>query len=354
MSWSKILGHQRQIDGFRRIVAQRRLAHAYLFVGPPGIGKRLFARELAKALLCESATRSPDALEACDQCEACLLIDAGTHPDLFLVSRPEDKNEIPVTLMQELCRDFAFKTARGKGKVGILDDADDLNEESSNCFLKTLEEPPPGSVFILVGSSSDRQLATIKSRCQMVRFAPLPDDLVVELLRRQGVEDAGMLKRLVRVAAGSPGQALALADEDLWKCRRTLLQAFTKPKIASIDLAKEVIEFIEEAGKESALQRKRAALVLGLLIESFTDALRLRAGVPSRSADSSELPFLESLAQRAEPDKILALLERSLETEAHLGRYLQLSLVVEGLLDGLAQLLEHAGPVPLRYQGFPS
>jgi DNA polymerase-3 subunit delta' len=352
MSWSQIFGHGQRIDAFRQIVARRRLAHAYLFVGPAGIGKRRFAQELAKALLCEAAKNSPDTLEACDQCESCLLVDALTHPDLFAVSRPEDKNEVPIEVMKELCRSFSFKTARGHGKVGILDDADDLNEESANCFLKTLEEPPPGSVFILVGTSSDRQIATIKSRCQMVRFAPLADEHVRQLLRQQGIVDAAMLERLVRLAAGSPGQALALADESLWQFRRQLLQAFLKPKIDSFTLGRNLVEFTEEAGKETALQRRRANQVLRLLIESFTDALRLQAGLAARSADSGELPLLESLAQRVQPDKIQALLERCLETEMHLGRYVQLSLVLEGLMDALGQLLDHTGALPLRYQGF--
>ncbi len=347
MSWSRILGHQRQADSFRQIVARRRLAHAYLFVGPTGIGKRLFATELAKALLCEKTTT----FDACDQCAACLLVDAGTHPDLFTVSRPEDVNEMPVALMRELCRNFAFKTARGKGKVGILNDADDLNEESANSFLKTLEEPPPGSLFILVGTSSDRQLATIKSRCQMVRFAPLADDLVRQLLQRQAVAPE-LLDRLVRLAAGSPGQALAIADESLWTFRRSLLQEFVKPKVDSFMLGRNFVEFIEEAGKETALQRARARQILQLLIESFTDSLRLQAGAPTRSAEPSDLPYLQALSQRADAEKILAFLERCLETETHLGRYVQLSLVVEGLMDALAQMLEHAGSLPLRYQGF--
>jgi DNA polymerase III subunit delta' len=351
MTWSKIIGHQRQIDSFRQIVARQRMAHAYLFVGPPGIGKRLFAQELAKALLCEASRSEGKDLQACDQCDACLLVDAGTHPDLFMVSRPEDKNEIPVALMQELCRNFSLKSARGKGKIGILDDADDLNEESANSFLKTLEEPPPGSLFILVGASGDRQLATIKSRCQMVRFAPLPDTQVGQLLRQQGVEPA-LIERLIRLAAGSPGQALALADEALWQFRRTMLQALVQPRVASVALARSFVEFIEEAGKESALQRRRALAALRLLVESFADALRLQVGAPPRSADAADMPLLEALARRAEPDKIPALIERSLETEAHLGRYVQLSLVLEGLLDALGQMLEQPGPLPMRYQGF--
>jgi DNA polymerase-3 subunit delta' len=349
MSWSQILGHEERIASFRQIVARRRLAHAYLFVGPAGVGKRRFALELAKALLCEAPGKS--ALDACDQCAACLLVDAGTHPDLFQVSRPEDKNEMPIDVMTDFCRNFSLKPARGHAKIGIIDDADDFNEESANCFLKTLEEPPPGSLFLLIGTSLDRQLATIKSRCQLVRFAPLPDAHVRALLQKQGVADA-LLDRLVRLSSGSPGQAAALADESLWKFRRDVLAALVQPKVASVALAKDFVKFAEEAGKETAGQRRRANQALKLIIEALTDALRLQAGAPARSADSAELPLLASLAQKAAPEKIHALLERCLETETQLGRYVQLSLVLEGLLDALGQLLDDKGPVPLRYQGF--
>ena len=85
--------------------------------------------------------------------------------------------------MRELCKSFALKSAHGRGKVVVLDDVDDLNEESANCFLKTLEEPPPRSVLILIGSSADRQLSTIVSRCQIVRFAPLFAPQVREILQ---------------------------------------------------------------------------------------------------------------------------------------------------------------------------
>jgi DNA polymerase-3 subunit delta' len=289
--------------------------------------------------------------DACDKCDACLLVDAATHPDLFTVSRPEDKNEMPIEAMKEFCRNFSFKAARGLGKIGIVEDSDDFNEESANCFLKTLEEPPPGSLLILLSANLDRQLTTIKSRCQMVRFAPLPDEHVRTLLKKQGIEDAAMLDRLVRLSGGSPGQAMALADETLWQKRRELLTAFSKPKIDTFNLSKDLVDFVEKAGKEAAQQRRRANQLLRLLIEAFTDVLRVAAGAPARSAEPAESPLLASLAQRAGPDKIQAILERCLETEMHLGRYVQLSLVLEGLLDALGQLLEHTGPLPLRYQG---
>lgn len=347
MSWSHILGHPDRIDAFRKIVANGRMAHAYLFVGPDGVGKRLFARELAKALLCE---KSKD-LEACDHCDSCLLVDAGTHPDLFLVSRPEEKNEMPSDVMKSFCRDFSFKAARGRGKVGIIDDADDFNEESANCFLKTLEEPPPGSLFILIGTSLEQQLPTIRSRCQMVRFAPLKDELIRAILKRHGIEDSAMLDRLVRMSGGSPGQALAIADETLWQFRRELFDAFGKPKIDTVELGRKFVGFAEEAGKEAAAQRRRAAQMLRLLVEGFTDVMRLQVGA-APSAEPAELPRLKALAERADPEKIQALIERCLETESQLDRYVQVSLVLEGLIDAIGQLLEHAGPLPLRYLGF--
>src|SRR6266853_5457053 len=102
MSWSHVRGHEHLVELFQRTVARGRLAHAYLFVGPHGVGKRLFAREFARALLCESPPPG-SVLTACDQCASCLLVTAGTHPDLFSVQRPEEKNELPIGVMRELC-----------------------------------------------------------------------------------------------------------------------------------------------------------------------------------------------------------------------------------------------------------
>src|SRR5208337_765045 len=109
-------------------------------------------------------------LDACDACPACIQVDAGSHPDYHFAAKPPEALEFPIDLMREVCGGFALKSARGRGKVIVIDDADDLNEESANCFLKTLEEPPPRSLLILIGSSLDRQLPTILSRCHAVRF----------------------------------------------------------------------------------------------------------------------------------------------------------------------------------------
>jgi DNA polymerase-3 subunit delta' len=343
VSWQRVRGHDALVQAFDRARRRGRLAHAYLFTGPPGVGKRLFAGELAKALLCENPPGPR--LEACDRCPACLLVEASTHPDLFTVARPEESLTLPIEAMRELSRGLALKSARGKGKVGIVDDADSLNDPASghaaaNSFLKTLEEPPPGSLLILVGTNRDLQLPTIVSRCQVVRFAPLPPDVIAELLRAQGIDDPAFIDRLARMSGGSLGQAQALADPALWQFRRQLLEGLTRAKIDNVTLAQEWERFVEEAGKEAAAQRRRAALVLRLLVEFLNDVLWLSAGAAPLLAEPEEVNYLRLFADRTDPDRLLAVLERCLEADAHIDRRVQLVLLLEGLLDSLAQQLK--------------
>ncbi len=336
MSWNRVRGHDVLIQAFQRVIRRDRLAHAYLFTGPPGVGKKLFAIELAKTLLCEG----PDAdkkLDACDVCPACLQVEAGTHPDFFLVRKPEDVHEFPIDLMRELCQRFSMRPARGRGKVILLADADDLNPESANSFLKTLEEPPPRSVLILVGTSADRQLPTIVSRCQVVNFARLSAAEVSSLLRAAGIEDPALLARLLRVSEGSPGTARELSDPDLWDFRGKLIHALTSLRIDSVELSKTWMGFIEEAGKESAAQRHRASVCVGLLLSFLQDALRFSVGIVPPDADAAEQKALSTLCQRLDADQLLRLMDRCLDGEFQIDRRVQLVLVLEALTDVLSE-----------------
>ncbi|HEY8506526.1 MAG TPA: DNA polymerase III subunit delta' [Gemmataceae bacterium] len=342
MGWDRIRGHElvrRQLEAAWK---RGRLGHAYLFAGPEGVGKALFARELARALLCEAKA---DRLEACDRCPACRQVDAGTHPDFFTAGRPEDKLELPIEVVRELAGHLALRPARGGHKVAILDDADDLNEASANCFLKTLEEPPLGSVLILIGRDPERQLPTIVSRCQVVRFAPLPAAVVDAVLAEQGVADPAQRERFVRLAGGSVGQALALNDPELWAFRGTLLEAVAADRPDLFALGRRWMEFVEEAGKDAAAQRGRASLVLRLLIELLQSALRLALGAEVNIPDPQERARLERLAGRLGPDRLLAWLERCFEADRHIDRRVQLVLAVEALADALGQA-EPAARVP--------
>lgn len=346
MSWKLVRGHEAQVRGFQRVIRRNRLAHAYLFTGPPGVGKRLFARELARTLLCERAydPGSPgDKLpDACDECPACLQVEADTHPDFIVVKRPEDALEFPIEVMRDLCGRFALKPARGQGKVAVIDDADDLNEESANCFLKTLEEPPPRSVIVLIGSSPDRQLPTIVSRCQVVNFAPLPAEIVRELLAGDNLQPA-RLDQLVALSGGSPGVARALADPELWKFRRKLVDGLGAKKVDTVSLSKTLTSFVEEAGKESAAQRARASLCLGLLASFLQDAVRVRLGVTPVLQEPGDREALAALAARLDTEQLLELSERCLDADRHVERRVQLVLALEALMDAIAQKLLPSG-----------
>jgi DNA polymerase III subunit delta' len=334
VGWQRVRGHDALIEGFRRVVSRERLAHAYLFTGPAGVGKRLFAIELARALLCE---KSLGPLEACDACPACVQISADSHPDYHFAAKPPELQEFPIDLMRKVCGSFSLKSARGRGKVVVIDDADDLNEESANCFLKTLEEPPPRSVLILIGSDAERQLPTIVSRCQTIRFAPLPDDVMRSLLAANGVFDPTMQDRLVRLGGGSPGLALSLSDPLLWEFREKFVAGLIRTPLESVALARLWNEFVKEAGKEAAAPRKRAQQVLRLLVDFLNDVLQVSLGSEPRRSGPGEDGPVRAMAERLRPEQVMALLESCLEASAQVSRRVVLELVLEALLDSLAQ-----------------
>ena len=231
MTWSDLRGHASIVEQFRARVARGRLASTFLFVGPAGVGKRTFAVKLAQALLCPT---NPEArLEACGRCESCQQVAAGSHPDLEVIAKPADKSFIPLELligdrehrMQEgLCHRIALKPFRGGRKIAIIDDADHLNLEGANCLLKTLEEPPPKSVLILIGTSEQRQLPTIRSRCQVVRFGRLSREDVVQLLLDGGhCSNREEAEQWAELGEGSIARALAWSDPSLREFRERLL-----------------------------------------------------------------------------------------------------------------------------------
>lgn len=289
MQWDSLLGHQQQKLWFQTALNNGRLASSFLFVGPDGIGKQTFARLLAKGLLCRSS--SPQSLEACGHCEDCVQVDAMTHPDLLTVSKPADRANIPVELLigerdkrmrAGLCHDISMRPYAGRRKIAIIDDADTFNSEGANCLLKTLEEPPTDSMLILLGTSLQRQLPTIRSRCQAILFKPLDaEQLATLILRTELTDSEDHARQLAVQAGGSLTEARLLIDPELDEFRRHLLENLVKPQLPLIELAKGCGAIVDAAGKDARVKRERLKLIFRIAA-SFYRELSL-----SSSADAA-------------------------------------------------------------------
>jgi DNA polymerase-3 subunit delta' len=339
VSWHSIRGHDAVVAGLRRSAAGGRLPHALLFVGPEGIGKRTFALKLAQALLCERAGEA--ALDPCEECPSCLQVRAGNHPDVLRAARPPDKHDLPIAVIRDLCLDLGLKPMKGGRKVAIVDDADALNDEAANAFLKTLEEPPAGSVLILIATSAEAQLETILSRCRVVRFDPLPEAELAAVLQEQGVaSDAAEAARLARLGEGSVSRARGLASPEVESFRRDLLDALADPRgFDPSQLAKRVHEFVKEGGKESVDQRQRAVLLMGELARFFRGLLWQTAALEPPGHDPDDRRAVEALAARLAPEDVFVLIDRALEAAYHVERKAYMPLVLESLTHDLGALI---------------
>lgn len=341
--WQGIEGHDEIIAHFRRCLVRGRLPSTFLFTGPAGVGKFATAVQFAKALLCQAHSEAD--LNACGQCDSCVQVDAGTHPDLIVVTKPEDKSEIPVAafigepekrMQAGLCRDIAMKPFMGGRKVAIINDADALNEEGANCLLKTLEEPPPQSVLILVGTSADRQLPTIRSRSQIVRFQPLGPDIVARLLKTRYQLDAAEARRLAALSEGSLERALELADAKLAEFRRQLLGALASPMLDSVGLSKPLLAFVDQAGKEAPPRRRRMRQLMRIAAEFYRQLLRADAGLPVEGDDDLRQAVatrIRSGPVNCEAEALKA--ERCLDAIEYVDRNANQTLLGEAWLDSL-------------------
>ena len=280
--WQGLEGHDDVVDRFRKTLRRGRLASTYLFVGTAGVGKRTFALRLAQSLLCSQV---PDEeLTYCGECESCHLAAAGTHPDLLVAQLPEGKSTLPIELFigdrehrhqAGLCHHFSLRPFLGNRRIAVIDDVDHLSQESANCLLKTLEEPPPDSLLILIGTSPSRQLPTIRSRAQLVRFNPLSQETFLRLVTANGIaEDLDAARRLAESSNGSLERARQLAAPELWEFRAILSRSLDQSEVDSVKIAELVSDFVDEAGKQASVRRARLKMVLQFAADFYREKMR--------------------------------------------------------------------------------
>ena len=321
-------GHDEGVAALRSALASGRLHHAWLLTGPEGIGKALFADKAALRVLAEGAGLAVDApgLDVPDEHPAARLAAAGSHPDLMRLERltkeggTELARSISVDQVRRLQRLFATTASLSPWRAVVIDSVDDLERNAANALLKNLEEPPPQTVFLLVSHAPERLLPTIRSRCRVLRLAPLRRDAMTSALR-SALPDAeeDEIQDLIEVGEGSPGRAIAYRGLD----------------IALLD--REMATLARQGDPTNA---RRAALAQSLALKSAQpryEAFLARA--PSLIATVAKERRGEDLAQA------LALWERSTELAGNARR---LSLDSQSTVFELAGLLAALAPVARR------
>lgn len=357
-------------------IARNRIPHAYIFHGPDGVGKEMFARGLAQLLLCpnpiehELQPADGDVVDGgslrigCGACESCRLTAAGTHPDYHPVYRqlyrqhpkPEVRNRKGLVIGIDVIRHFlieraGLKAAYGRAKVFIVREADRLQMEAQQALLKTLEEPPPGTFIILLVSALDQLLVTTQSRCQLVPFGSLPGAFVLSKLNVLRPDCPGEQRGWYgRACDGSLGQALTWIDDEMYELNDQIIRGLVKPAPDGLGvLVKEWIDASKSLGKafrkrdpemtDAVATRQGLKTIFQLAATWFDDIMRVGAGAATEPVNATFAEHVSVLTATVAPEHAATAIHRISDAEYHLTRYLNTQLVVETLIGDLAHVL---------------
>ncbi|MBM6786151.1 DNA polymerase III subunit delta' [Collinsella tanakaei] len=353
-------------DFLERAVRTDRASHAYLFVGAPGSGKLDAAWALAQALLCEQG--------GCGACDSCIRVARKTHPDVHLYE-PESATGYLIAQIRDLLEDVALAPIRAPRKVYIVDRAEQLRANSANALLKTLEEPPENTTFILLGTSTDVMLPTIVSRCQCVPFRMLSTDESTDAVARAtGLPEPRC--RMAVAVAGSPARAAAfLKSAERQEARRQMLRAVDSlPRadeadilLASKDLmvaihapladvkstqqavleqnadylSRGALKQLEERNKRELSARERSGIMeaLASVRTLLRDVLMLLEGAPDGIVNDDVRDIVERLAASTTTAGAIAALEAVGRAEKRIARNITPQLTVEVMLFDIRKAL---------------
>lgn len=321
--FDELIGNKAVKSILSRLAEGGRIPHSLLFASDEGVGKRQFALETARSLVC----RSPQNGQPCRKCASCQRVGnfafpkpdadideykrtiSSEHPDVAMVI-PRNRN-ILVDAIRDLEREANFRPFEAPARVFIVDDAEKMNEAASNALLKTLEEPPPTSYIFVITSRPDALLTTIRSRCQMIRFGPVPAGEVESyLLKQKGLspEDASLAARLSR---GSVGRALSM-DVKAFRKQRDAMLGVLRAVLDGGGGVSALLRIGEKMNDAASKDRYEENLdILQTLVRDIW--LTAQGGKPEMLVNIDLASELNGLAQNAEPAK-LANWQREIET----------------------------------------
>ncbi len=325
--WQTV-GQDRAVAALQRGLAQGRQAHAYLFVGPPQVGKGTLALELAQALNCEG----PE--PPCQECSPCRRIAAGIHADVQVVGVEATDGgvhkDIRIQQIRDIERAVSLRPFEGRCRVIIIDPADAMIEEAQNAFLKTLEEPPPDVVFVLITSRPQALRATIRSRCQRLDLSPLPVSHLKEALRQRWSVAPPQAQLLARLSRGRLGWAIAAhQDEEMMRVRHEALMDIRA--LPERTIQERFVYAFQVAGRFSR-DRATVLAVLDLWREWWRDVLLLSSDCQDAITNLDLSDILRAEASRYDPTQVVAFLRSLAASKRHLEENVNPRLALEVLM----------------------
>ncbi len=327
MGFDDVLGHDKVCERLRNAILGGRVHHAYLLIGIQGVGRRTVARVFARALNCVRADG-----DACEQCVSCKKIRAGVHPDVRFLA-DDDSPTINIGLVREEVIPFVgLKVLEGRYRAVVIPDVERMTSSAANAMLKTLEEPPERTVFVLTTANANALLPTIRSRCQKIQLTPLAEDIIVKYL----IEKVGMAfeqaRGVARLAGGSLGKALGLKEEEV-RLRADLLAAVVEAGCRGVAVPGSLVEELL-TGREA---RRAAATSLEVLRSFFRDAAMVSAGtrVPLLNPDQAE--GVEAVASNMAFRDIVRLVDLTVELDRAIRLNIPPQVVLERFFIALEQ-----------------
>ena len=321
MTFDQILGHARQKEILDRSLASGRLAHAYLFSGPDGVGKRLVALALARAIVCHEQ-------RGCGDCQACRKIDHRNHPDLHVLE--PDGNSIKIEQVRSLQKDLNLKPLEAPRKICLIEAADSMTLGAANALLKTLEEPRGDTLLILLSAHPNRLLETIRSRCQALPFTRHPNSRIQAQLEKQLDIDPTASHVLAALSEGSFKKAFGKDRELYLEERRKLLKTLTGLSPGSI---LPILDFAEQIAADKTVLPD----ILEIFQAFYRDVMMMLQGRGDDDLVNLDLKdTIERVSGRENIASVLAKLEALFAVRRQLDRNVNRQLAMEVLLLKLA------------------
>ena len=367
MSLKEIFCQDKAIGILQRAFACGRMPHAYIFSGLEGVGKFKTACELSKLLLCKEPvkekTGSGEFADSCGRCESCKLFKAGSHPDFNLIykellefTKDNKGKKTPVDLPKDVVREFlidkvSMRPTLSKNKVFVVSEAERLNAFSQNSLLKVLEEPPEYCFVILLCTRLEKLLPTTKSRCQIIRFAPIDEEIIIGKLREMGIGQK-QAQYFGRLAQGSLGQGcrwanLELADANLYQIKEDLVVSVSTFEYANaLELAQRFLDEgksiaaasakLEAATSKTDINRRASKTLIRIVISALQDAMKLGLEADKNIINFDQKEKITKLAGRFSAEQIAGKISNCYEALRWIDASVNEKLIFEQLLLNLA------------------